>query len=56
MVSTVAVRDPVCGAIVDPKKVKGHKEDYKNTLYYFCSDTCRNRFRKSPEDYVTLHA
>jgi len=45
-------RDPVCGAPVDFQQGKGRKENYENSDYYFCSDTCRDRFKQSPKDYV----
>jgi len=45
-------RDPVCGAPVDVQLGKGRKESFENSDYYFCSDTCRDRFKQSPKDYV----
>ena len=45
-------RDPVCGASVEVQKGKSRTENYENSEYYFCSDTCRDRFKQSPKDYV----
>jgi YHS domain-containing protein len=42
-------RDPVCGVIVDTDK---RRVEYKEADYYFCSDTCRSRFKEHPEDYA----
>lgn len=41
--------DPVCGmeASADLFKV-----DYKGKSYYFCSDHCRQQFKKDPEAYI----
>lgn len=43
-------KDPVCGMIVD--EAKGQKSDYKDQLYYFCSDFCRHLFEKNPARYL----
>jgi Cu+-exporting ATPase len=45
-------RDPVCGMSVDPKADKptaGHD----GHIYHFCSESCRAKFVKAPEDYLT---
>jgi putative intracellular protease/amidase/YHS domain-containing protein len=41
--------DPVCGMDVKKSELKA---DYKGTTYYFCMDSCRQRFLKSPEGFV----
>lgn len=44
------VRDPVCGM-----QVKTHialSRVYGGRSYYFCSPSCRDRFRRSPRDYL----
>lgn len=41
--------DPVCGMEVKPGEVKA---DYKGVTYYFCMDSCRLQFLKSPESYL----
>ncbi len=45
-------QDPVCGAIVEPKRTKAHMEQYQNTSYYFCSEGCRKKFAQNPDDYI----
>jgi YHS domain-containing protein len=45
-------RDPVCGALLDPRKAKGHQEEYHHASYFFCSTTCQKRFHEHPEDFV----
>jgi YHS domain-containing protein len=39
------VRDPVCGTWVSPHESLGLRAE--NTTHYFCSDRCRDQFRKS---------
>ena len=46
------LRDPVCGMTVDPAKQKPTLEHDGHT-YYFCSEGCRTRFSKAPDDYLT---
>ncbi len=45
-----AVIDPVCGMKVDPAKAK--TATYKGKTYYFCSDACKEKFEKTPEQYI----
>ena len=45
-------QDPVCGSIVEPTKVKAWTEQYQNTSYYFCSEECRKKFSRNPEDFI----
>ncbi len=51
--STVSVGaiDPVCGMTVDPETAK-HKADYKGGTYYFCSGSCKTKFKANPEKYL----
>ena len=42
--------DPVCGMEVKPGALKA---DYKGTTYYFCMESCRQRFLKSPGGFLT---
>lgn len=45
-----AVKDPVCGMEVkDIKKAQSEKHDGK--VYYFCSEHCKNIFKKDPASY-----
>ncbi|MBZ5498607.1 MAG: YHS domain-containing protein [Acidobacteriia bacterium] len=47
-------KDPVCGMDVDRDKAKavGRTSLYKEVTYYFCADSCKAQFDKSPEKYV----
>ena len=45
------VRDPVCGAKVATESK--HAESYANSRYVFCSETCRERFKTNPQNYVS---
>jgi len=42
--------DPVCGMAVP--KDEQLKAEYKGTTYYFCMESCRRRFLKSPQEFV----
>ena len=44
--------DPVCGMSVDPHKTP-HKHAYKGRTYYFCAASCRTKFAKEPERYLS---
>ena len=50
-----AHRDPVCGMDVTPKTAAG-VEDHQGRVYYFCSESCRDRFRTDPAKYVSTAA
>jgi YHS domain-containing protein len=41
--------DPVCGMEVKPGALKA---DYKGTTYYFCMESCRQRFLKTPDSFL----
>ena len=41
--------DPVCGMEVKKGELKA---DYKGTTYYFCMDSCRQRFLKAPDSFL----
>jgi putative intracellular protease/amidase/YHS domain-containing protein len=41
--------DPVCGMEVKKGELKA---DYKGATYYFCMDSCRQRFLKSPDGFL----
>ena len=45
-------KDPVCGMMVDEKKVK-FKSDYSGKTYYFCAASCKATFDKSPTKFTT---
>lgn len=46
------VRDPVCGMTVDAKAGKPAIEHAGHT-YHFCSASCRDKFVKAPQEYLT---
>lgn len=49
------VRDPVCGMQIDPNTDITWIHGGKN--YYFCSMSCRGRFRRTPKEFLRpLHA
>jgi Cu(I)/Ag(I) efflux system membrane fusion protein len=47
-------RDPKCGMEVDSSKAtaEGHTLMYLGRTYYFCSNQCKDEFRKSPKKYL----
>jgi P-type Cu+ transporter len=45
------VKDPVCGMSVSPDSAAGSFE-YNGQTYYFCSEHCLQRFRKTPTQFV----
>ena len=48
---TREVVDPVCGMAIDPVDAAG-RLDYKGTTYYFCHQSCLDRFRAAPEEFL----
>ena len=47
-----AVRDPVCGMVVDPHATQ-HRSHYQGRTYYFCSNGCREKFVADPQKYLS---
>ena len=47
----IEVKDPVCGAMVDPGKSRHEKAGESD--YCFCSEECRNRFIVNPGRYLS---
>ena len=45
------VLDPVCGMTIDPSEAAG-RLDYNGTSYYFCHQSCLERFRAAPEEFL----
>ncbi|HET9531351.1 MAG TPA: YHS domain-containing protein [Blastocatellia bacterium] len=43
--------DPVCGMPVDEQYAAG-KSGYKSKMYYFCSQDCKTKFDRSPEQFA----
>lgn len=42
--------DPVCGMVV--KEEGSLKFEYKDKIYYFCSEFCYKNFKENPEKYL----
>lgn len=49
---TTTVRDPVCGALIQPEQAYGSTR-YHNHRYYFCCPVCQGAFQQDPETYVS---
>jgi len=49
-----AVRDPVCGAIIQSQQAYD-SVTYKGQRYYFCCPVCQGAFQSDPEMYLTSH-
>ncbi len=47
----VMARDPVCGMSVDV--ATAYAEAVDGETYYFCSESCRQRFAEDPGGYIT---
>ena len=46
------VVDPVCGMTISPADAVGHL-DFKGQTYYFCHESCLERFRADPAGFLT---
>ncbi len=46
------VKDPVCGMTIDANKAAGNIE-YKSETYYFCSNSCKEKFEANPAQFVS---
>ena len=46
------VVDPVCGMTIDPADAVGHV-DYQSHTYFFCAESCLQRFKADPARYVS---
>ena len=44
-------RDPVCNMQFDTQKAAGSSE-YQGETYYFCSQSCKNKFDQNPQKYA----
>jgi P-type Cu+ transporter len=49
--ATQEVLDPVCGMTIDPADAVG-TVDHKGQTYYFCNESCLERFREDPEQFL----
>ena len=43
-------KDPVCGMDV---KIDLNKSEYQGKTYYFCCQTCLEKFKKDPQEYIS---
>jgi Cu+-exporting ATPase len=53
--AATGVVDPVCGMTIAPEDAVGHVEHNGHT-YYFCSESCLDRFRADPEEFLRPNA
>lgn len=51
----LAVTDPVCAMSVDPSHAAGSVV-HDGRTYYFCSNSCRQKFQADPKRYLKPHA
>jgi Cu+-exporting ATPase len=49
-VEMATVKDAVCGMEIDPKSAVA-TEDYEGETYYFCSESCHEKFKADPQKY-----
>lgn len=49
------VADPVCGMEIDPANAAG-KIDYRNETFHFCSNSCKEIYKRDPEKYFDVNA
>ena len=45
-----SIKDPVCGMAV--KNQSKYSFSFKDVMYYFCSSGCKDKFSRSPEEYL----
>jgi Cu+-exporting ATPase len=43
--------DPVCGMSIDPAKAAA-SSPHGGKTYFFCSDSCKQKFDNSPDQYL----
>jgi Cu+-exporting ATPase len=46
------VRDPVCGMDIDPATAAA-SEEHEGKTYYFCSQSCHERFVAAPDQFAS---
>ena len=44
------MRDPVCGMWIEPEYAAA-EEVYKDKIFYFCSNSCKELFNTYPDKY-----
>ncbi len=45
--------DPVCGMTVEPNTARGGSAIHDGKTYYFCSNSCREKFQADPKHYLS---
>jgi Cu+-exporting ATPase len=45
--------DPVCGMTVDPATAHGGSAQHEGKTYYFCCNSCREKFQADPKRFLT---
>lgn len=45
------MKDPVCG--MEVKEGQGPKSQYQGQAVQFCSDSCKAKFDKAPQQYMS---
>jgi Cu+-exporting ATPase len=45
------VKDPVCGMEIEAERAAARVE-HEGRTYYFCSNSCRDEFKKNPKRYA----
>jgi len=48
-------KDPVCGMAVTPSTAAATAE-YGGKTYYFCHESCRDKFQSQPQQYLRTRA
>jgi P-type Cu+ transporter len=48
-------KDPVCGMNIDVNQAKG-QSNHNGQTYYFCSDSCKQKFDANPQQYAKKSA
>lgn len=51
--SSLTLVDPVCGMKVSPEDAARHSQ-FNGQTYYFCSASCKAKFKANPEHYVQM--
>ncbi len=49
------VKDPVCGMDIEQEKAAAQQE-HEGKTYYFCSASCHDKFKVSPQAYAQKQA
>ncbi|MDH5650189.1 MAG: YHS domain-containing protein [Gammaproteobacteria bacterium] len=45
--------DPVCKMEIQPEHAAIATMEYEGKKYYFCSETCHNKFKSDPEKFLS---